>query len=398
MPFLYLVLVIASVFFYILYEYAFSFYLFAFLLIVPVVLFIMSVYTSRRIKVSFLDRQNTAGRSAKLPIKLRVDNRSSLPCPNLMIEIEYCNMLDGKTSTIKINTPVYPKESQLMTLTVSGIHCGTVNFSIKKCKMSDFLKLFTMKVRNTGYDISDTQCRLTILPEYIPLENSIANYSDMGLETDEFSKTQKGDDPSEIFDIRDYVDGDKLNRIHWKLSAKQDKTMVKDYSLPISNSILMMLDLVKPVKCNDELARFDTLIETVASFSNYLLENAVPHRVYFYDKIKGSSIELNITDEESHSTMLGMLLQAQLSTEHDLALHDYINTDERFRCGHLLYLSTDHSPVATELMSDAELAFKYTYLLMTDDISDRSRLYDEFAELIPVYPGRTAESVQELCL
>ena len=398
MPFLYLVLLVASVFFYILYEYAFSFYLFAFLLLVPIVLFIMTVYTSRRLKIGFIDKQNTAGRSAKLPIKLRVDNRSKLPCPNLLIEIEYCNMLDGKKSVMKINTPVYPKESQIMTLTVSGIHCGTVNFRIKRCKMSDFLKLFTLKLKRSCYDITDTQCTLTILPEYIPLENPISNYSDMGLETDEFSKTQKGDDPSEIFDIRDYVDGDKLNRIHWKLSAKQDKTMVKDYSLPISNSILIMLDLVKPKNSTDELARFDTLLETVASFSNYLLENAVPHRIYFYNNANGRSIELNITDEETHSTMLGMLLQAQLSDKPDLALQDYINTDERFRCGHLMYISTEYSAVASELMSDAELAFKYTYLLITDDINDRMTLYDEYADLIPVYSGKLADSVQELCL
>ena len=83
----------------------------------------------------------------------------------------------------------------------------------------------------------------TIVPDYIPIENNIANYAEMGLETDDYSKTSKGDDPSEIFDIHEYHDGDKINRIHWKLTAKQDKTMVKDYSLPISNSIVLMADL-----------------------------------------------------------------------------------------------------------------------------------------------------------
>ena len=96
MPFLYSVLLVASVFFYILYEHPFSFYLFAFLLVVPIVLFIMTLYTARRTKVSFLEANTTTGRSAKLPVRLRVSNTSGLPCPNLMIEIEYCNLLDGK--------------------------------------------------------------------------------------------------------------------------------------------------------------------------------------------------------------------------------------------------------------------------------------------------------------
>ena len=52
----------------------------------------------------------------------------------------------------------------------------------------------------------------TIVPDYIPIENNIANYAEMGLETDDYSKTSKGDDPSEIFDIHEYHDGDKINR------------------------------------------------------------------------------------------------------------------------------------------------------------------------------------------
>ena len=398
MPFLYMVLLIASVFFYILYEHAFSFYLFAFLLLVPIILLILTIYTAKRTSVSFVDRQSNAGRSAKMPVRLRVVNKSPLPCPNLLIEIEYCNLLDGKNTVLKINTPVYPHEDQLMTLTVSTMHCGTVDFRIKRCKISDMLRLFSLRLGKNSTESIGSNCTITIMPEYVSLENPIDNYADMGLETDEYSKTQKGDDPSEIFDIRDYVDGDKLNRIHWKLSAKQDKTMVKDYSLPISNSITLLLELVRPKSDGDELARFDALIETAASVSNYLLENAVPHRVAFYDVVSGRLNELEINDDESHAEMISMLLSARLYDEQNMAVKYFIAADDRARCGHILYLSNVYSPLATELLSDAELANKYTYLLMTDDREEPVEMYDEFAELIPVCSSRLAESVQELCL
>lgn len=397
MAFMYALLIIASVFFYILYEPAFSFYLCAFLFIIPIVTFIMTLYTARRTTVAFTEQQTTAGRAAKLPIGLRVVNNSPLPCANLLIEIEYCNLLDGKNSVVKINTPVYPHETQQMTLTVSGVHCGTVRFRIKRCRMTDMLKLFNIRLRRPRRELDDG-CTLTILPEYVPLENSIANYADMGLETDEYSKTQKGDDPSEIFDIRDYVDGDKLNRVHWKLTAKQDKTMVKDYSLPISNSIVLMLDPVTSRNKDDDLILFDTLVETVASISNYLLENSVPHRVVYYDNVHSRLMELNISDEESHGTMIGMLLQAQFSAQSSLALTGYINKTENFMCGHLVYLSTSYNPNATELMNDAELAHKYSYLLMSDDNGGPVEIYDEYAQLIPVYSGKLSESIQELYL
>ncbi|MBO4867698.1 MAG: DUF58 domain-containing protein [Ruminococcus sp.] len=397
MPFLYTVLLIASVFFYILYEHPFSFYLFAFLLVIPVVMFVMTLLTAKKLKIGFTDKQSIVSRTAKLPIRLRVSNSSMLPCPNLLIEISYANKIDGKTNIVKINTPVYPHETQILTLSVSGVHCGTVDFNIKKCKISDMLKIFNMKVKSKNNFLSDRNCTVTILPDYIPLENEIANYADMGLESDEYSKTQKGDDPSEIFDIRDYVEGDKLNRIHWKLTAKQDKTMVKDYSLPIANSIVLMIDLSKADGKADELTLFDSAVETAASVSEYLLENEVPHRAVFYDADRQMSIEQNISDDESHSTMVGMLLQARLCDTKDAVLTDYIGTSESVKCGHLIYVSTGYSPNATELMSDADLAYKYTYLLMTDKGS-QTALYDEFAELIPVYPGQLDGSIRELCL
>ncbi|MFR7744089.1 MAG: DUF58 domain-containing protein [Acutalibacteraceae bacterium] len=39
-----------------------------------------------------------------------------------------------------------------------------------------------------------------------------------------------------MFQIRDYVPGDSQRQIHWKLSHKYDKLIVKDPSLPITRS------------------------------------------------------------------------------------------------------------------------------------------------------------------
>ncbi len=393
---LYIILFITSVFFYILYVPAFSFYLFAFLLILPFILFIMTKLTARKLSVDFVTVQSTTGRSSKIPLVLKIENRSVLPAANLIIEIEYFNSLDGIKNVMKINTPVYPSETQYLTMHISGMHYGTVELRIKRCGVVDMLRLFKIKLRYPKSREIFKASSFTIFPEPIAIENNIANYAEMGLETDEYSKTSKGDDPSEIFDVRDYVEGDKISRIHWKLTAKQDKTIVKDYSLPISNSIVIMVDLDLDRKDGSCHAKYDTMIETAAAISFHLISNETPHRVVWYDNDNSRLMDISVTDEESHRLLVGMLLKAPLCSEKDLAPMHYANETERFKCGHLMYISPKNNEGVSELLSDADTAYKYTYMVVNGEQTAAGELYDEFAQIVPIYPGRVAESIQEL--
>lgn len=219
----------------------------------------------------------------------------------------------------------------------------------------------------------------------------------MGLETDDYSKTSKGDDPSEIFDIHEYHDGDKINRIHWKLTAKQDKTMVKDYSLPISNSIVLMADLNLDTNIDDYMLVYDTLVEAIASISYYLIENDTPHKVVWYDKKKDLSEVVNVTDEESARLLISLLLQASVYDEPDLSMINYINEPERYKCGHLMYFSPAYNSNLSGAMNDNDLAFRYSYMLITNKKKD-DVINDEFAEVVNVTAKHVAESIQEICL
>ena len=157
---LYIILFIASIFFYILYVGSFSFYLFAFLLVMPIILFFMLKKMSKKISVGFVNTQKTAGRSSKIPVVLRLQNRSKLPVANMIIEIEYYNTLDGDKNTMKINTPLYPDDVQYLTLHVSAKHYGTVRMNIKRCRIVDMLKLFKIRVSIIiAIDIIDCQKR-----------------------------------------------------------------------------------------------------------------------------------------------------------------------------------------------------------------------------------------------
>ncbi|MBR1750503.1 MAG: DUF58 domain-containing protein [Ruminococcus sp.] len=395
---IYIILLIASLLFYILYVESFSFYLFAFLVSLPIILFIMLWRASKRVKVSFAGGQRVCVRGGRIPVVIRCENRCRYPISNLLIEIEHYNTIDSIKDTVKICTPLYPKEVQFLTMHLSSLHYGTIKLSITRCRISDMLRLFKMRLKRPAKKAPYSETSFTVIPNIIPIENPIANYSEMGLETDEYSKDHKGDDPSEIFDIHEYQEGDKINRIHWKLSAKQDTTMVKDYSLPIANSIIMVFYMNIDRKQNDFMGIYDAVVETVSAVTQYLSKNKTAHKVIWYDTITGENISMTIKDEEDSRLLISMLLRSGLYSDEHPALLNYVNSQDRFKCGHLMYFSANYDESVTSLMNDADLAFRYSYLLIHGSDDDNRTIADEFAEVVHVDLNNAPESIRELCL
>ncbi|MGN0595283.1 MAG: DUF58 domain-containing protein [Hominimerdicola sp.] len=394
---LYIFIFITGMLFYILYVGNFSFYLFAFLLIIPLVLLVMQIYLSRKIQVTFCGMQKNIARSSRMPVTLKVTNPAKIPVANLIIEIEYGYGIDKQRSLMKINTPIYPKNTQYLTLQVTAKHYGSLKMRIKRCRVCDMLNLFKIKVKTPLEQEICRECSFTVTPDYIPIENNIADYSETEIETNEYSKHRKGDDPSEVFDIHEYIEGDKINRIHWKLSMKQDKTMVKDYSLPISNSIVLAVNLNIDSERKGFMGIYDTLMETVCTISGYLVENEIPHKIIWHDCLHNELIEMNISDDEEYSTFVAMILQTPLYDKNDLTMINYINEDERCKCGHLMYFSADYNENLSGVMNDSDLANKYTYMLISDSQTENG-INDMFADVVPIYRGRIAQSVEDICL
>lgn len=83
-----------------------------------------------------------------------------------------------------------------------------------------------------------------ILPEYkeFPIQTGVLYEENEG-ESEQFSARKPGNDPSELYEIRLYRPGDKMNRINWKFSAKNNELMVQDYGFPIACDLAVFFDV-----------------------------------------------------------------------------------------------------------------------------------------------------------
>ncbi|MCD7856003.1 MAG: DUF58 domain-containing protein [Clostridiales bacterium] len=224
--------------------------------------------------------------------RLVLEIRSFMPVFSGTIYITMTNLLTDETRKEKIGFSALPFIKNKIILKPCPDHCGTVEINVKKLVVRDFASLFKLTKR------PKISFRQYILPDFI--EPNLSSYlakTNINLEEDLFSEEKSGDDPSEVFGIREYREGDRLRQIHYKLSAKRDKLISKEYSLPIDKEITL---LCAPYFDTLKNANTETFYDKVYSVSKELIKNNIKHTIVF-KSFSGSSAfrveaEADLTD------------------------------------------------------------------------------------------------------
>ena len=100
-----------------------------------------------------------------------------------------------------------------------------------------------------------------ITPNTFGLQVEVVYGENAVLDAEEYSMSKAGFDPSETFAVREYRAGDHIHQIHWKLSEKLDGLIVRDYGLPVQNTILLLLETGYPEKSEEFPSQMEKLVE-----------------------------------------------------------------------------------------------------------------------------------------
>ena len=266
-------------------------------------------------------------------------------------------------------------------------------------KIYDMLRLFRFKL--PAKKLNHINCEAIILPKQIDLENTVSDYSDIGLESENYSAVKAGDDPSEIFSIRDYSDGDRMSRVHWKLTAKEDRLMVKDYSLPLADSFFIAADTYIPPQFSGHSAEiYDTLAVMTTSISQLLCQNNARHIVGFFDD-RSQEAEFIKVDEDGESiTACVRLMMAGCCNKPSRLVNEILESgDQRRRYGHMICISAIYDAAYAEALICSGLACRYTFLICGGG-ADGTELAGDHAnaEIVRIDPKNAAASLAALTL
>lgn len=123
---------------------------------------------------------------------------------------------------------------------------GIYRYSIDSVTIRDMLGFVSLKKNMTS------SAEVNVFPE--KTLRADFDMSDMNRGMTESEETmKKGHDFSDVTDVREYIPGDKLMSIHWKLSAKRDMLMVKDRVSMSDQQMVVMVDLAGTAEQVDEV-------------------------------------------------------------------------------------------------------------------------------------------------
>lgn len=289
---MYIIFLLATIWIFIVYVDYSALQLFVSMIIIPAILDIITFIASRNVTAGLELKDIYVVKKKSVQLIVKVANPSLLPFIGAVIEIEMKDGFSGRTVNKKLKINISDREINKFYLDVLPEYCGRIDISIKKFKLYDFTGIWSFKGK------IDKTAQLYVLPLNNEEKASISARNNEYIEEPvKFSDNEPGDDCSQVFDIREFREGDRLQRIHWQLSAKKDETYVKEFSLPIDASAEILLELALISK-NEVLRNADAIIEKAYGLSVAFLEQEIYHYISWYDSKLGEIVRRDVTSAD----------------------------------------------------------------------------------------------------
>ena len=227
------------------------------------------------------------------PSRLRTGDRSRavltiicrLPLPPMRGRIRVRNCLTGQTWLLKSG-------GELPTA-----HCGGLTLTPVRGKVYDYLGLMGRKLRKNG------EITVPVLPSPVAL----AVPPDLSRYLARAWRPKAGGGYAENHELRLYHPGDNLNQVHWKMSAKTGKLILREPMVPERGLVLLTLDVAGTAR------ELDTKFGRLLWLGEYLLEKGVTFEVR---ALTGGGIESRtVSGEASLAKCVEALLCAAPASE-----------------------------------------------------------------------------------
>lgn len=275
-------------------------------IIIPIISIVILIINRLCIKVRISVNEKVVSKGDNISVSIQTQNIGIFPSGEI---IAYMELYYGEYSQAKKKICFSSKPfKNTVTFQVATEYAGNMRLICKKVELCDYFRMFKFKIQKgrRKYDIQ-------VLPKPFPIQITYNQCeSHEIIEADSYHPLKKGYDRTELFNVREYVPGDNLRDIHWKLTDRMGKYMVKEYSLPISVGLGIITDFTEYAINFDSVIVTDKIMEIAYSICNNVLLEGGKYNIYYFNKNNGIMDQQLIDSEEKLTESINIILDTVL--------------------------------------------------------------------------------------
>ena len=259
----------------------FGLYLVLAMAAVPALLFLISLPAMLSLHMK-AEAPGYTTRDDDAKLSLHFETKRLLPVGSVCVVVYIRNRF--ALEEYRIPCRYYGVRSCVQQVTLPTDLCGALDIQIQRVECRDLLGLFCIRQPCPASLIC------TVLPPALAPEEAVD--FDAALKSVSRLKPKYGGGFSEDHDLRDYRPGDMSNTIHWKLSSKADKLIVREALEQENREIFLVLE---------QAGQNDRGLEVLYWLSLELCRRELPHRIV------ANTLYLVGNEHESASALAGIL-------------------------------------------------------------------------------------------
>lgn len=266
-------------------------YIFVLTLCLPVLGLLLSLPAMLGLRVRLTPQWVEVRRGHPAAWTLVLENRFSLPVARVTGRVVLRNRLTGEEQRFR-EKKRGAVSGEKTVWEVGTAHCGLAECEITRLRVCDCLGLFTLPVRAPApgkvliVPIPERPAAL-VLPEGTGAPAPVPR-----------DKAASGED----YDLRDYQPGDSLRTIHWKMSAKRDELVTREFLEDRRPLPVLTFDHFGPSR------RLDKALDRLAGCSQALLDLDRLHEIRWAHPETGAVRRYTVSCQREWLTCLTAIL------------------------------------------------------------------------------------------
>ena len=305
---LFLVICLGTLAFAVFIQNDFTRFLLGFEFLLWMALFVCARLLSRHIDKELAPPPPRSGREQEIPVEVQLVNHSSIPVSELRVEVKCRDEYTGAVQRLRSTAMLDSRDETLLRFILQTKHYGLLTVWGDKLLIGDPLGINFASCR-----FSPKTWEIAVLPELTAVQDSQTESDKAKRPLENGDGTDgRGQDPSAAYELRPYQEGEPLRNVHWKMTAKTDELMVKEFARDTEPMALVFLDLdTGGQNCSRE--QWDAFLETAASFAASQLAAENPFEVFWLDQ-QAQRKQVRVRHEGDAREMLTALLREKPHT------------------------------------------------------------------------------------